>query len=385
MSIIIVIVAIVLIVILLICLGKKYFKGGATTYLSDSLVGVDYITDLFKNLDLFAKEYKELHEAKRLNPDLVPKKFLYRNIAELLKFIDNKYDEITEKNSLNYNTVLSGVVEACIYIASYSHGLDNFSYNKIECERVALGGFNMVFICKITPYDVDGENLEYGEKYALRVLYNANVDSLEYTYALKKLMKEPNYEKYFMKPIIGHVDFNSFNTSEDSIKTSWNLFKLCKTIRNIKPLKYLETEFNCLDMLHKHELCYKDWKFENMMEFDTRYILTDIDFSFDNAPYSIRHKMINKFLVEQGYTDIFKLNYALDNVIALISWLQITNSMMTGEDTYDYYDYYDEHINQNMKNFLLSCHDIDNSKLFYKQILNYYLPENGINIKKCFI
>lgn len=98
---------------------------------------------------------------------------------------------------------------------------------------------------------------------------------------------------------------------------------------------YFDTTFNCLIMIHEAGLFYRDWKIDNTM-YDYRVIkddkgkkkikpflvLTDIDFINKKSDIisSIRYEGLEKFVSKLGITGK-KLEYAIDNLVCLVSFM----------------------------------------------------------------
>lgn len=414
-SIIVGIVIVILLIVLIGLLVKFKLSGGLTlggfkTYLSDVIPGADEFSNTSRHHDVLLSKYvSELEQyipclskfgkAKIIDSNEILRLHIYRNILNLITCY-NEHPEVRNMIKSRYydkNTVIGGIAEAVVYLTGHNiRSLTKFSHNVIECKGLASGGSNVVFICKITSYTEKHHKISEIGEFALRILFNNYTDSAEHVAAIRSLMAHHDYSKYFITPVVSHVDFlNDYDYT--GVKTCWYLFDSCAPLGGADQIdfnKYLDAEFNCLRLLHSEKLYYRDWKPENFMKVDPNtfkakrlklsenYVLSDIDFSHNTYEYTIKHDYIsNLYSSKFSGSDFQKV---MDNIVALLSWLIIANEKLTHNDNDACYSWYESNINNNLLNFLNRCearNELVDSKKFYKAIKTYYTHDR---IRKCF-
>ena len=318
-----------------------------------------------------------------ITQEIIDKKFL-KDIDKfsnsiLLKNIYNIYTSYLEnfdsddKKYFNRELIISGIVEAAYYL-TYLFKDDEIEITVKDCHS---GNFNTVFICEMC-----------NKTYALRILFNDELNSNKQASLLKKLMKDKDYEKYFNKPLLINKDFESIK-KKHNINTYWMLLPYLTefefTEENLT--KFLNTSFNCLNVLHRNKMFFRDWNISNIMLTNDKMILSDIDFSDepDKTPCVFNPSAVRKFLKSLSLKGN-DLEFAVDNVIAFICFIVYENYQKTEWETVLYdIDCYenDDYLSNDLKKLikdLLKNNCLINSLKFKSYVQKHIDEINKLDI-----
>lgn len=312
------------------------------------------------------------------------KKLLSDNIMNLyVQFLKNsELQNYIHENNIDHKTVIYGIVEAIVYLTFEI----TFKNNKkkqchIYCNGCTGGSVNVIFHCGILP---DKFNKDEKIKFSLRILFNPEIDPTEYNRNFKKILENENLDEFCVKPLLTNDDLESNMTNNvkkqnDIIKTYWQVLPPLYEVEEFTDdviYDYFDTTFNCLIMIHKAGLFYRDWKIENTM-YDYRIIkdnkgkkkpkayllLMDIDFTNKKSDIisPIRYNGIEKFVSNLGIKGK-NLEYAIDNLVCFVSFMIYYSCY--AEDTEKYYIYadsleYEKNIPSNFKTLITHLYKIN--------------------------
>lgn len=280
------------------------------------------LTDKFPNIDPITEEILEkefLNDVEKFS-----KSQLLKNIYEL-------YTAFLQNTQINYRiydgyidikTIIGGIVEAAFYLTNnlIFDGKKCRGPNKIKVIKCLGGYFNVVFIVSIC------NEKNKGNDFALRILFNEMSNPKKCNKLLTKLMKDKDYENYFVKPICVNKEFEDIKYKYH-INTYWQLIPKLDEIPQLdtdeKLLDYLKAIFGCLKVLHRNDMLYRDIKLNNFMYDGEKIVLTDIDFA-------ISAKSIIECYNTDGFYDLLKsigikndkhIEIIFDNLVGLTSFV----------------------------------------------------------------
>lgn len=292
----------------------KHFK----TVLSDKYPNIDPITE-----DIINKEF--LNDVDKFSKSLLLKNIyaLYTSFLQNDKINYRIYDEQIDRRN-----IIGGIVEAAFYL-THSFDIDHSkqSYKKtnniIKVLNCIGGYFNAVFVVSIYPK----KNKKNTSDFALRILFDDKLDSNKYSKLLKKLMKNKNYEKYFVKPIVINKNIEHINETKQfyNVNTYWQLLpRLYEILPNDTKeniIRYLKTIFNCLKIIHNNGMLYRDFKPQNFMFDGENILLSDIDFTDTSDEIIECYNIDGLFDYMKRFYSGEKYDIAMDNVTGLIAFL----------------------------------------------------------------
>lgn len=326
---------------------------------------------------------------------------LINNIINLyVQFLENfeLQNNIYEKN-IDRKTIIGGIVEAVVYLTFEISFKDNKKRQcHVFCDNCFGGCYNAVFHCGILPDKADKANKDETIYIALRILFNPEIDPNDYNINFKKFSENKNFDEFCVRPLWTNYDFedkqiktsskqnsktknNSSKTTKQNkiVKTYWQILPSLYNVEEFTDdviYDYFDTTFNCLIMIHEAGLFYRDWKIDNTM-YDYRVIkddkgkkkikpflvLTDIDFINKKSDIisSIRYEGLEKFVNKLGITGK-KLEYAIDNLVCLVSFMIYYS--WYAEDNEKYFVYissleYENNIPNNFKKLIKYLYKIN--------------------------
>lgn len=419
MNVILIIVTIIILIILFILIKHKIAKqkGGFTTtlseYFTDKQMNIDELNDYlyFNNIENVYKsnlEYKYGNEIfenlksfsdKLFNTSI--KDYLFSNFDVYAK--ENKY-----RKEKNLKTICGGLAESIGYLTYHNiEQVENFAYNKINCTKMFYGGYNITFICFITPYLLSESDNSYEDsflsiisnpskstptiksditkQYALRIKYrHDNLKNDEkYLENYAKVIRNADFEtlNYFAVSRFPSFDSNEGNeifkyqNKECIIQTRWMLMNVYGQFNDkaFDSDKYVKAIQTCSNHLHKLGLSYRDWKLNNFLikeneDGDWNYVLGDVDFdylnqenqqnfNFDYPVHSIRFCDLNKNnIIEHlklNYQNVEEMNIAFDNLLAYLSVILET------QEKIDYAIFEDDETFDSLNDILVELDDVN--------------------------
>lgn len=291
----------------------KNFK----TVLSDKYPNIDPITE-----DIINKEFLN-------DVDKFSKSLLLKNIYALYtSFLQNdKINYIIYDEQIDRRNIIGGIVEAAFYLtysfdvkhSKQSHKKTN---NVIKVLNCVGGYFNAVFVVSICS-----EKEKAISEFALRILFDNRSDPNKYSKLLEKLMKNKDYEKYFVRPIVINKTIEHINETKQfyKINTYWQLlprlYEIPPNDTEKNNIRYLKAIFNCLKIIHNNRMLYRDFKPQNFMFDGENILLSDIDFT-DTANEIIEcYNIDGLFDYMKKFYDGKKYDIVMDNITGLIAFL----------------------------------------------------------------